>query len=209
MKSFLLLVWFNIVVLLSLYSQSITLNGVVKDRITEMPIAGATVNLSGKQLSAITDTNGLFTITYCNTLYSQNGPFQLCQGETYNLPNDSVVSTDGSYTNNIKTYTGCDSLITTTVIFNPVYEKTESIEINSPETYTLPNDSVVTTSGTYTSNLSTTKGCDSIIITDLTVNTIIGIETLNDPANSFAKYIPGQGIIFSNYETGQVYRKCC
>jgi len=48
---------------------------------------------------------------------------------------------------------------------------TENVTITAPATYTLPDGSVVSTSGTYTSNFNTSLGCDSTIITNLTVNT--------------------------------------
>ncbi|HMZ89991.1 MAG TPA: S8 family serine peptidase [Chitinophagales bacterium] len=51
------------------------------------------------------------------------------------------------------------------------YSLTENVTITAPATYTLPNGSIVSTSGTYTSNFTTSLGCDSTIITNLTVNT--------------------------------------
>lgn len=63
MKTLAFLIWFNII-LLNCFAQSITLNGVVKDRITEKPIAGATVSFIDKNLSATTNENGFFKFTY-------------------------------------------------------------------------------------------------------------------------------------------------
>ena len=53
------------------------------------------------------------------------------------------------------------------------YSNTVFATITEPATYTLPDGIVVSTTGIYTSNFETVFGCDSIIITNLTVNAFV------------------------------------
>lgn len=93
----------------------------------------------------------------------------ICQGQTYTRPNGTSVSTAGTYIDTLQTINGCDSIITTTLTVNPNYAYTVDQTICPHDTYVLPDGSVVSTSGTYTSHLFTSTGCDSIITTNLTI----------------------------------------
>jgi len=61
----------------------------------------------------------------------------------------------------------CDST-TTTIFFNPVYNTTESVTINTGDSLFLMNE-WQTESGSYVDNFTTIAGCDSTVITNLTV----------------------------------------
>ena len=75
---------------------------------------------------------------------------------------------------------GCDSTISTTVLVHPVFAVTVNAEICDDVNYTLPDGTIVNVTGVYITNLLTTKDCDSIITTNLTVhptfNTILNPE---------------------------------
>ncbi len=58
----------------------------------------------------------------------------------------------------------------------PSYRNEVSASICEGDTYILPSGTPVTTTGTYTSNFNTILGCDSIIITHLTVHPVYDIE---------------------------------
>jgi gliding motility-associated-like protein len=105
-----------------------------------------------------------------NPVWTINIPAQICQGQTYILPNQTNVNTPGIYPITLPSYLGCDSLIITTLAVNPVYQAQETIIRCQGNPYTLPNGQNAGTSGTYTSNLNTISGCDSIITTLLTVH---------------------------------------
>lgn len=94
----------------------------------------------------------------------------ICDGETYTLPDGTVVGTSGVYPVTLTTAAGCDSVVNTTLFVHPVYAITENPVICDDATHTLPDGTVVNTTGTYITNLLTTKGCDSIITTNLIVN---------------------------------------
>jgi hypothetical protein len=91
-----------------------------------------------------------------------------------------------------------------TFIYNsnllPSYKREITAQICNGESYTLPSGLQVTTAGTYTSNMITSMGCDSIIITHLTVNPI--------PQFHLADGSPEKTILFPytitiNFENGE------
>ncbi len=69
----------------------------------------------------------------------------------------------------MRSYFGCDSIITTTLtVTNPiVFSKTDSI--CDGQTYTLPSGKAITSVGIYTDTLRKASTCDSVIITTLSV----------------------------------------
>jgi gliding motility-associated-like protein len=100
----------------------------------------------------------------------------ICQGETYKLPDDSVVSQAGTYAVKFTSSTGCDSIITTHLTINPAYHITVQDSICPHQSYTLPDGKVTDTAGIYVSPLHTYKGCDSIITTDLSFKGPVNIQ---------------------------------
>ena len=101
----------------------------------------------------------------------------ICQGETY-AENGFNVSEAGVYTQNLQTINGCDSVVTLTLTVNPVYSFTIDATINQGETYH-GNGFEVSEAGTYTQNLQTVNGCDSVIVLNLTVNSSLGDVVAN------------------------------
>ncbi len=109
----------------------------------------------------------------------------ICDGESFKF-GDGNYTTAGSYT-----YTSNDTVYTLTLTVNPTYNVTINDSITAGETYTQYgfNESAA---GTYTQNLTTVNGCDSIITLNLTVLT--GVNEHNgmdfsvapNPANDYA-----------------------
>lgn len=88
----------------------------------------------------------------------------ICDGESFEF-GDGIYATAGSYT-----YTSNDTAYTLNLTVNPTYNITINDSITTGETYTQYgfNESAA---GTYTQNLTTVNGCDSIITLHLTVLT--------------------------------------
>ena len=101
----------------------------------------------------------------------------ICEGTTY-TENGFNVSEAGVYTQNLQTINGCDSTVTLTLTVNPVYIFTIDATINQGETYQ-ENGFNVSEAGTYTQNLQTVNGCDSVIVLNLTVNSSLGDVVAN------------------------------
>lgn len=94
---------------------------------------------------------------------------EICSGDSYTLPDGDVVTVSGIYIAELVTAGGCDSIITTSLIVNPVYDYGVDAEICDGDIYYLPDGAAVTDADVYVSNLITDAGCDSIITTTLSV----------------------------------------
>lgn len=94
----------------------------------------------------------------------------ICAGENYLLPNGTNANTTGIYPIMLSSSTGCDSLVNVHLTVLPTYSQDIYATICKGKTYLLPNGVPKTATGTYPIVLTATNGCDSTIITHLTVN---------------------------------------
>ncbi|HNL85037.1 MAG TPA: T9SS type A sorting domain-containing protein, partial [Chitinophagales bacterium] len=102
---------------------------------------------------------------------------QFCEGNSYLLPDGRAVSLPGVYESVVATSSsGLDTVIITNLTQNPSYQFTQSAEICQGENFTLPWGGTANTSGLYQHNYQTTKGCDSVLAINLTVNPAYNIE---------------------------------
>jgi gliding motility-associated-like protein len=143
--------------------------------------------------------------------YASANTINICSGETYTLPDGTITGVAGVYVSNLLTEYDCDSIITTTLIVDPVYNPIINAEICEGFTYTLPDGIVVSTSGTYTTSYTTIAGCDSIITTNLIVNPnpviifevddIVCIEDVSFPLNAYPTggIYSGSGVVGSDF----------
>jgi hypothetical protein len=97
--------------------------------------------------------------------FSQN--ISICPGESFTVGNN-VYATSGIFTDVLSNAVGCDSTIITTISLNANSTFTQSINICEGESVSVA-DSVYDEAGTYTNVLVASNGCDSSIITILTV----------------------------------------
>ena len=107
----------------------------------------------------------------------------ICAGENYILPDGIIVTDPGIYTTILISVGGCDSIINTTLNTILPATSTVDVEICAGTEYILPDGIIVTTAGSYTTILTAVSGCDSIIITNLTIatefNTFIDADICN------------------------------
>ena len=101
----------------------------------------------------------------------------ICEGESYYAEGENQTST-GIYFDTLQSSTGNDSIIKTDLTVNPVYKNTKNRAISEGESYFAGGD-YQTTTGTYYDSLTTIDGCDSIIITNLTVEPVVDIIASN------------------------------
>ncbi|MBK7426631.1 MAG: gliding motility-associated C-terminal domain-containing protein [Saprospiraceae bacterium] len=92
---------------------------------------------------------------------------EICPGGTY-LFNGQTLNTPGTYTANLTTLAGCDSIITLNLVLTDVLETTLDVTICQNEVYIF-NGNVVSNTGTYVAELQSSTGCDSIVTLNLTV----------------------------------------
>ncbi len=93
---------------------------------------------------------------------------EICEGETYTQYGFNENNA-GTYTQNLQSIIGCDSTINLTLIVNQPSITNLAAEICEGETYTQYGFNESST-GLYTQNLQTTKGCDSTVNLSLVVN---------------------------------------
>jgi gliding motility-associated-like protein len=120
---------------------------------------------------------------------------KLCPGKSYTLPNGNVVTTPNVYTTVLVgvASTGCDSIITTNLTAGVNATSTVNAKLCLGKNYTLPNGTVVTTTGIYPVTLlgASAVGCDSTITTNLTAG-VNATSTVN------AKLCPGKNYTLPN-----------
>lgn len=137
---------------------------------------GTTGTTTQTYTSALTSVDGcdsliVTDLTVVNT-YNMNESATICDGNTYTFPDGTTGSTSQTYTSMLTSSGGCDSIIVTDLIVEPTYNMNESATICEGEIYTFPDGTTSGTAQTYTSLLSSTGGCDSIIVTNLSVNAV-------------------------------------
>lgn len=134
---------------------------------------GEVVDQSGTYQNLFTSVSGcdslVITELSVHPVYDLNESAELCDGETYMLPDGTSANSSGTYVVNLQTVAGCDSVITYELTFHPIYEETIEASICDSQVYTMPDGSEENTGGFYTFNFNTAEGCDSIIHVDLTV----------------------------------------
>ncbi|MFC2136825.1 immunoglobulin domain-containing protein [Bacteroidota bacterium] len=141
------------------------------------------ISISGCDSVHITD----LTVT---PAYEFTDIISICDGDDYTLPGGGIVSSTGIYIDSLTTLNGCDSVYITDLTVVTGYEFNDYINICEGENYTLPGGDIVNLTGIYTDSLLSTGGCDSVIITDLTVNQnyFIAIDTTICYGESYMGY---------------------
>ncbi|MEZ5172305.1 MAG: gliding motility-associated C-terminal domain-containing protein [Bacteroidia bacterium] len=107
-----------------------------------------------------------------NQATSSTTTASICEGSVYTF-NGNTYNSSGTYTANLSNANGCDSTATLILTVTESIETTQSANICQGASYTLPDGSVVNSSGTYTSILVSAGGCDSVVTTNLNVQPFI------------------------------------
>lgn len=97
-----------------------------------------------------------------------NQNVSICPNATFTLPSGSVVSAEGVYNDTISDANGCDSVVVTNISHYPVDTTLLSITICEGQSHTAGGQAQ-TASGIYVDVLQNQYGCDSTVVTNLTV----------------------------------------
>lgn len=103
-----------------------------------------------------------------NPTYNLTQNIAICQGGSYSFGGNTYTSA-GNYPVTFQTIHGCDSTVTLHLTVNPAFQGTQNQTICQGDTYTIGGNNYTTT-GTYTVNMQTASGCDSVVTLNLTVN---------------------------------------
>ena len=126
----------------------------------------------------VDDCDSLLTIhliveeNYDTTIYAE-----ICEGEVYEFIGSEYDRT-GRYTKILRSENGCDSVVTLLLTVYPSYYDTIYETLQTNEVYN--KDGIYAfESGKYTKRMTTEKGCDSILILDLTIESPIVVYVPN------------------------------
>ena len=165
----------------SIVTLTLTVNPVANTNLTAAICEGSSYTENGFNVSeAGTYTQNLQTVNGCdsivtltlsvNPVASTNLTAAICEGSVY-TENGFNASEAGTYTQNLQTFNGCDSVVTLTLSVNPVANTNLTAAICEGSVYT-ENGFNVSEAGTYTQNLQTINGCDSVVTLTLTINSV-------------------------------------
>lgn len=101
--------------------------------------------------------------------YSKNEIAYFCPGNPYLFPDGSTTTLPKTHTSQFVKPDGCDSTIVTT-LRSAKYDDTTRTNICLGSSYALPNKTLVNKPGTYPVNFQSAYGCDSNIVTILSIN---------------------------------------
>ena len=89
---------------------------------------------------------------------------------SYTVPSgDETYTISGTYMDTLTNAAGCDSTLTINLTINS--SSTSTISVTACDTYTVPSgDETYVISGSYMDTLSSSAGCDSVLIINLTIN---------------------------------------
>ncbi len=109
-----------------------------------------------------------------NPIFNSTQNLAICLGDDFTYPDGTTstnITANASHTSNLLTVQGCDSIIVTNLTVNPIYDLVEDVSVCEGTDYTYPDGTIATilANTTHTSNLLTLAGCDSIIVTNVTM----------------------------------------
>ena len=165
----------------SLVTTDLTVNAMQKTIRTLTICEGETVTVgdtiyktSGNYIKKLKTTEGcdslVTTNLIVNLIKNSNQNITLCEGETVAV-GDTIYRTTGKYLKRLRSINGCDSLVSTNLVVYISPKKTQNLTICEGESISV-GDTTYKTSGVYTKRYKTVNGCDSLIMTNLTVNPI-------------------------------------
>ena len=94
-----------------------------------------------------------------------------CSGSSYTFPDGSTTSTPKTHTSKFTSIVGCDSSIVTVLNYGNTVDTVQT-KFCEGDSVKLPSSTFVTKAGTYTSTLTNSKGCDSLIYTIVQIDSI-------------------------------------
>ncbi len=102
----------------------------------------------------------------------------LCEGNSYTFDEEHSYSEAGTYEIVLTNVAGCDSTITLNIAVMPTYNEEITLELTSDELPYQVGEQLLTEFGTYTLNLTSVDGCDSVVT--LTLELSSGINEVEN-----------------------------
>ena len=145
------------------------------------------------------DSIAILNLTIRPLNYTIADTMQRCVGDSALLAG-SYQTVSGVYVDTLQSITGCDSIIEVYLNFNPIYTTQNYLSICNSDSALLEGN-YQTSSGFYYDTLSNSLGCDSIIITELVVDTIVYVQLQqticqNDSLEFGGQFVNTEGIYY-------------
>lgn len=140
------------------------------------------------------------------TAYNSNENYAVCQNSTVTYPDGTTetITVNTTHTSNLISSTGCDSIIVTNVTMTTPYNLSENISVceNTSVTYPDGTSETITGNTSHTSNLISSVGCDSTIVTTVTMNQSYNLtENVNTCENTTITYPDGTTEVITSNTT--------
>lgn len=129
-----------------------------------------------------------------------------CFGGSYTFPDGSQITNITSDTVQVSSFPSsfnCDSNIVTQLTVDPVYQLQVNASVCNGGSYTFPNGQVrnnITSALSQTSFLTSSKGCDSTITTNISIQNPMQV-TVRDTVCKGASYTFPDGTVYSNIQS--------
>jgi PKD repeat protein len=134
-------------------------------------VGGNYYAVTGNYTDSLTTNYGCDSIINTQLVVSQsvslNQQINICEGTVFQVGNN-IYNTSGIYIDSIN-FGNCDSIITTNLLVLNSYQDTLNYSICSGDNI-LINNTIYSQTGVYNNYLTTSQGCDSIIVLNLEVS---------------------------------------
>lgn len=162
----------------SAYNLSENIDACQNTQVTYPDGTTQTVTTNTSHTSLLTSSSGCDSTIVTNvTVHSatnNNASATVCTGTSYIFPDGTsqVINSTTTQTSSLTSVFGCDSIIVTTVTAAPAYNQTQSETVCQGNTITYPDgvNEVINGNTSHTSLLSSVNGCDSVIVTNVSMS---------------------------------------
>src|SRR5207253_508542 len=135
---------------------------------------GETINAAGTYTANLISAAGCDSIATLNltvnTFVTSTTITTICGNQLPYLWNGQTINAAGTYTANLINVVGCDSIATLNLAVNTTLISTTNATICGNQLPYTWNGQTMNSAGTYTANLISAAGCDSIATLNLAVN---------------------------------------
>lgn len=147
--------------------------------------------------------------TYCNAAISSSfDTLSMCEGDTA-IINGVPRLLAGTYIDTLASYLGCDSIATVVLIVHPVVTNSTTISVCTGDSALIYGD-WINTAGTYYDTIASSFGCDSMLVTELIINSHKLVRRSNRACGSYIS--PSGRYVWttsgSKYDTVQAFNGC-
>jgi gliding motility-associated-like protein len=169
---------------------------------------GRIITTSGAFYDTLKTTRGcdsivLYNITF-GAVQKDSISIEKCLGQCYTFNSGKRVCATGIFRDTVKEASGCQREFIVNLKLTNALVKTQDTVICQGNSFRLPSGMMVNTTNTYRDTFKTLEGCDSVVVTNLKVETIPRPEFSGTLAKEYTEGTPitlsTQNIVGGSYE---------